>query len=107
RATSPTSGGRVYVRRMSDLFDESPAGNAQAYSVSELAFALRRTLEEAYGFVRLRGEISKVTNHASGHIYLTLKDDKASLDAVVWRMQARLLNVKPQNGMEVVVTGRV
>ena len=54
---------------------ESPtdaAGNAKPYSVSELAFALKRTLEDAYGFVRLRGELSKVTHHSNGHVYLTL-----------------------------------
>ena len=53
------------------LADTSPpADNAPAYSVSELAFALKRTLEDAYGFVRLRGELSKVTLHANGHVYL-------------------------------------
>ena len=52
-----------------------PLGNSPAYSVSELAGALKRTLEDAYGFVRLKGEISKITRHASGHVYLTLKDD--------------------------------
>jgi exodeoxyribonuclease VII large subunit len=83
------------------------ADNAPPYSVSELAFALKRTLEEAYGFVRLRGEISKVTRHASGHIYLTLKDDKASIDGVVWRSNAFGLAYQPANGLEVVVTGRI
>ncbi|HXQ46517.1 MAG TPA: exodeoxyribonuclease VII large subunit, partial [Caulobacteraceae bacterium] len=83
------------------------ADNAPPYSVSELAFALKRTLEEAYGFVRLRGEISKVTRHASGHIYLTLKDDKASIDGVVWRSNAFGLAYQPENGLEVIVTGRI
>ncbi len=82
-------------------------GNAQAYSVSELAFALKRTIEDAYGFVRLRGEISKVTRHASGHIYLTLKDERASIDGVVWKGSVRGLGVPPQTGLEVVVTGRI
>ncbi|HET9159332.1 MAG TPA: exodeoxyribonuclease VII large subunit, partial [Caulobacteraceae bacterium] len=61
------------------LETESPSlvdDNAKAYSVSELAFALKRTLEDAYGFVRLRGELSKVTHHSNGHVYLTLKDDR-------------------------------
>ena len=81
--------------------------NAPAYSVSELAFALKRTLEEAYGFVRLRGELSKITRHASGHVYLTLKDDRASIDGVVWKGQVRALACQPQQGMEVIVTGRI
>ena len=85
----------------------APADNAAPYSVSELAFALKRTLEDAYGFVRLRGEISKVTRHASGHVYLTLKDDKACLDAVVWKGTVRGLKVQPEHGLEVIATGRI
>jgi exodeoxyribonuclease VII large subunit len=81
--------------------------NAQAYSVSELAFALKRTLEDAYGFVRVRGELSKVTFHGNGHVYLDLKDDRASLSGVIWRTQVPRLAVKPQTGLEVVVTGRI
>jgi exodeoxyribonuclease VII large subunit len=83
------------------------AGNAAAYSVSELAFALKRTLEDAYGHVRLRGELSKVTRHASGHVYLTLKDDKAAIDGVVWKGQVRGLACQPEQGLEVIVTGRI
>jgi len=86
---------------------DAPTSNAQAYSVSELAFALKRTLEDAYGFVRLRGELSKVTHHASGHVYLTLKDEKAALDGVVWKGQVRGLGVRPEQGLEVIVTGRI
>jgi exodeoxyribonuclease VII large subunit len=81
--------------------------NAAAYSVSELAFALKRTLETTYGFVRLRGELSKVTFHGNGHVYLDLKDDKASISGVIWKGQARGLAVRPQTGLEVIVTGRI
>ena len=84
-----------------------PGGNAEPYSVSELAFALKRTLETTYGFVRLRGELSKVTHHASGHVYLTLKDDKAAIDGVVWKGQVRALQCRPEQGLEVIVTGRI
>jgi exodeoxyribonuclease VII large subunit len=84
-----------------------PQGNAKAYSVSELAFALKRTLEDRYGFVRLRGELSKVTRHSSGHCYLSLKDDKACIDGVVWKGQVRGLQVQPEQGLEVIVTGRI
>lgn len=87
--------------------DPAPDSNAQAYSVSELAFALKRTLEDAYGFVRLRGELSKVTHHSSGHVYLTLKDEKAALDGVVWKGSVRNLGIRPEQGMEVIVTGRI
>jgi exodeoxyribonuclease VII large subunit len=84
-----------------------PDGNAKAYSVSELAFALKRTLEETYGYVRLRGELSKVTRHSSGHCYLTIKDDRAAIDGVVWKGQVRNLTCQPQQGMEVIVTGKI
>ena len=83
------------------------ASNAPAFSVSELAFALKRTLEDAFGHVRMRGEISKVTRHASGHVYLTLKDDKAAIDAVIWKGSVRGLKAQPEQGLEVIVTGRI
>jgi exodeoxyribonuclease VII large subunit len=82
-------------------------GNAKPYSVSELAFALKRTLEDAYGFVRVRAELSKVTRHASGHVYLTLKDERASIDGVVWKGQVRGLQCQPEQGLEVIVTGKI
>ena len=81
--------------------------NAQAYTVSELAFALKRTIEDAYGFVRLRGELSKVTFHANGHVYLDIKDERASISGVIWRTQVPMLAVKPQTGLEVIVTGKI
>ncbi|MBU1376813.1 MAG: exodeoxyribonuclease VII large subunit [Alphaproteobacteria bacterium] len=82
-------------------------GNAKAYSVSELAFALKRTLEDAYGFVRLRGELSKVTHHSNGHVYLTIKDERAAIDGVVWKGSVRGLGVRPEQGLEVIVTGKI
>ena len=88
--------------------DSTPgASNAAAYSVSELAGALKRTLETAYDHVRLRGEISKVTRHASGHVYLTLKDDKAAIDGVIWKGNVSRLQTQPDYGLEVIVTGRI
>jgi exodeoxyribonuclease VII large subunit len=101
-----------YLPAMTDVAPESettPAedGNAKPYSVSELAFALKRTLEDAYGFVRLRGEISKVTNHSNGHVYLTLKDERAAIDGVVWKGQVRGLSIRPEQGLEVIVTGKI
>src|SRR3712207_2775701 len=93
---------------MTDIAPEAEAsGNARPYSVSELAFALKRTLEDAYGFVRLRGELSKVTHHSNGHVYLTLKDERAAIDGVVWKGSVRGLSVRPEQGLEVVVTGKI
>ena len=84
-----------------------PMANDQAYSVSELAFALKRTIEDRFGFVRLRGELSKVTFHSNGHVYLDIKDERASISGVIWKTQVRTLAVKPQTGLEVIVTGKI
>jgi exodeoxyribonuclease VII large subunit len=92
---------------MTDAPTAESASNLQAYSVSELAFALKRTIEDAFGFVRVRGELSKVTFHANGHVYLDIKDERASISGVIWRTQAPKLAVKPQTGLEVIVTGRI
>ena len=92
---------------MSDLAPAEADGNARPYSVSELAFALKRTLEDAYGFVRLRGELSKVTHHSNGHVYLTIKDERAAIDGVVWKGSVRNLSIRPEQGLEVVVTGKI
>ncbi|MDB5441298.1 MAG: exodeoxyribonuclease large subunit [Caulobacteraceae bacterium] len=88
------------------MSDEAPT-NAPPYSVSDLAAALKRTIEDAFGHVRLRAEISKVTRHASGHVYLTLKDERASIDGVIWRGTVSRLAVQPEQGLEVVVTGKI
>ncbi|HEY0303043.1 MAG TPA: exodeoxyribonuclease VII large subunit, partial [Rhizomicrobium sp.] len=84
-----------------------PVPNLPEFSVSELSFALKRTVEDAFPFVRVRGEVSKVTFQSSGHVYFDLKDDKAVLNAVCWRGTAQRLKVKPQQGLEVVCTGRI
>ena len=92
---------------MTDVVAESTDSNAKPYSVSELAFALKRTLEDAYGFVRLRAELSKVTHHGNGHVYLTLKDERAAIDGVVWKGSVKNLSVRPEQGLEVIVTGKI
>jgi exodeoxyribonuclease VII large subunit len=85
----------------------APRDNNPPLSISELSQALKRTLEDRFGHVRLRGEISKVNRHASGHIYLTLKDDRSAIDGVVWKGSARGLGVQPETGLEVIVTGKI
>ena len=89
-------------------FPAAPArANLPEYTVSELSAALRRTIEQGFSYVRVRGEISGWKRHASGHCYLALKDADAVLDAVCWRMTALRLPLKPEDGMEVVCTGRL
>ncbi len=89
------------------LATEAPGDNAPAQSVSELAFALKRTVEDAFGLVRVRGEISGFKRHGSGHCYFTLKDDKACIDAVIWKGSAAALRFVPEDGIEVVATGKL
>ncbi|MGQ0485689.1 MAG: exodeoxyribonuclease VII large subunit [Hyphomicrobiales bacterium] len=82
--------------------------NIGEYSVSELSHALKRTLEDAFGHVRVRGEISGYRGpHSSGHCYFSLKDAGARLDAVIWRGNFNRLRSKIQEGLEVVATGRI
>ena len=81
--------------------------NAPELTVSELSASLKRTVEDAYGYVRVRGELGNVKYHSSGHVYLDLKDDKACLAGVVWRTSATRIKVKLEAGLEVVVTGRI
>jgi exodeoxyribonuclease VII large subunit len=81
--------------------------NSPALSVSELSGALKRTIESAFGQVRVRGEISGFKRHGSGHCYFTLKDENACIDAVIWRGNAAALAFLPEDGAEVIATGKL
>jgi exodeoxyribonuclease VII large subunit len=84
------------------------AANTLEYTVSEISNAVRRTVEDAFGYVRVRGEISGYRGpHSSGHAYFSLKDDKARIEAVIWRMTFARLRFKPEEGLEVIVTGKI
>lgn len=84
------------------------AHNLVEYSVSEISGAIKRVVEDAFGQVRLRGELSGYRGpHSSGHCYFTLKDDKAAISAVMWRGSFQKLQFKPEDGLEVIVQGRV
>jgi exodeoxyribonuclease VII large subunit len=85
----------------------SQVSNLPTLSVGELSNALKRTIEQAYGYVRVRGEISGCKRHGSGHVYLGLKDPDAVLDAVIWRGTASRLDLRPEDGLEVICTGRL
>jgi exodeoxyribonuclease VII large subunit len=86
---------------------EPVRANLPEFSVTELSAALKRTVEDAFPFVRVRGEISGLKFHSSGHVYFDLKDEKAVLNAVIWKGTVRGLKVRPEAGLEVVCTGRV
>lgn len=82
--------------------------NAPEFTVSELSSALRRTVEDAYGHVRVRGEITGFRGpHSSGHCYFALKDEGAKIEAVIWKGVHSRMRFKPQEGLEVIATGRL
>lgn len=82
--------------------------NAAEFTVSEIAQAVKRTVEDEFGHVRVRGEISGFRGqHSSGHAYFTLKDDAASIDAVIWKGNFARLSFRPEEGLEVIATGRL
>ncbi len=93
---------------MSRSPESAPMSNVAEYSVSEISGALKRTVEERFGHVRLRGEVSGYRGpHSSGHAYFSLKDDRARIDAVIWRTAFSKLAFKPEEGLEVVATGKL
>lgn len=87
---------------------DAPTSNATEWSVSELSGALKRTLEDSFGYVRLRGEVSGYRGpHSSGHVYFSLKDQNAKIDAVIWKGAFNRMRFKPEEGLEVIATGRI
>jgi len=89
------------------LANVPPGDNSPALSVGELAGSLKRLIESEFGQVRVRGEISGFKRHSSGHCYFSLKDEKACIDAVIWRGSAGALAFRPEDGAEVIATGRM
>lgn len=86
---------------------EHASSNVAEFSVTELSGALKRTLEDAFGYVRVRGEISGFKRAASGHLYFALKDERALIDGVCWRGTAGKLGFQPEDGLEVIASGRI
>jgi exodeoxyribonuclease VII large subunit len=81
--------------------------NLPELTVSELSSSLRRTIEDAFGYVRVRGELGKVSYHSNGHVYFDLKDERASIAGVIWRTTAARIKLQLEAGLEVVLTGRL
>ena len=90
------------------MAEAAPATNATEVTVTELSGALKRTIEDRFGYVRVRGEISGWRGpHSSGHCYFSLKDAAAKIDAVIWKGSYARMRVKPEEGLEVIATGKV
>ena len=96
-------------RDMSDLFEEpAEAGNnTPEFSVSEIAGAVKKTIEGAFGRVRVRGEVGRVTLARSGHLYFDIKDDRSVIAGVSWKGQVSKLAVIPEEGMEIIASGKL
>ena len=90
-----------------DLFDDIPGDNTPEFSVSEIAGTVRKLLEAEMGWVRVKGEVGRVVLARSGHLYFDLKDDKSVLSCMTWKGQVRGLDMMPEEGMEVVVEGKM
>ena len=91
-----------------EILEDPPAApNVLELSVSELSFALKQTLEDTFGYVRVRGELGRVSRPASGHVYLDLKDERAVLSGVIWKGVASRLKMQPEQGLEVIVSGKI
>lgn len=87
---------------------ETDSTNIPQITVSELSQSLKRTLEDSFGYVRVRGEVSGYRGpHSSGHVYFSLKDDTARLDAVIWRTAFARMRVRPEEGLEVIASGKI
>ncbi|MGB1235349.1 MAG: exodeoxyribonuclease VII large subunit, partial [Planktomarina sp.] len=93
---------------MMDLLDDPREGeNAHEYSVSEISTAVKRSLEAEFGRIRVKGEVGRVVKARSGHMYFDVKDDRNNLACTTWKGQVARLSVVPEEGMEVVVTGKI
>ena len=90
-----------------DLLDDTPPGNQPEYTVSELSAAVKRVIEGEFGLIRVRGEVGRVSRPASGHLYFDIKDDRNVIAAISWKGQVAKMQVRPEEGMEVVATGRM
>jgi exodeoxyribonuclease VII large subunit len=90
---------------MDDL--RAPVTNVPEYTVSEISGAVKRSLEGGFGRVRVRGELTELKRYPSGHIYFSLKDEGAKLAGIVWKSQVGRLGMAPENGVEVIATGRL
>ncbi|MDX5592921.1 exodeoxyribonuclease VII large subunit [Pseudovibrio sp. SPO723] len=85
----------------------SEQSNVAEFSVSEVSNAIKRTIEDSFDYVRVRGELGRVSRPASGHVYLDLKDDRSVLAGIIWKGNAARLKVQPEQGLEVIATGKV
>lgn len=90
-----------------DLIEDMATGNTPEFTVSELSGVIKRFIEGEFAHVRIRGELGRISRPSSGHVYMDLKDDRSVIAGVMWKGTASRLTLRPEEGMEVVVTGRL
>ncbi len=100
-------GTKLDTESLTWMSDDWPSNTLPEYSVSELSTALKRSVEDQFGYVRVRAELSGVKLAASGHMYFALKDDKSVLDGVSWRGSVQKLSFRPEDGLEVICSGKL
>ena len=81
--------------------------NSLEYTVSELSTSIKRIIEDNFDYIRLKAEVGRVSKPKSGHIYLDLKDDTSVISGIIWKGSVNKLNILPEEGLEVVCTGKV
>ena len=81
--------------------------NLHVWNVSELSNSVKDAIEERYDYIRVKGEVSKPNFASSGHVYFSLKDDKSLLNAIIWKYNLFNISLKPEEGLEVICTGRL
>jgi len=89
------------------MSDSPPRANTPEFTVTELSGAIKRTLEDSFGRIRVRGEITEAKTYPSGHTYFSLKDEGGKIRAVIWKFAAARAGLKPENGIEVIATGKI
>ena len=98
---------QLFEDTASDPSATPSGGNVPEFSVSELSGAVKRVIEGEFGRVRVRGEVGRVSRPASGHMYFDLKDDRSVVAAISWKGQVAKMQIHPEEGMEVVVSGHM
>ncbi len=104
---SPVDNGTNYDEVGGLVARSRPGDNSEPLTITEISARLKRVVESGFGFVRLRGELSGVKRAASGHFYCALKDEGAVIDGVMWRGNAQRLSFVPEDGVEVVASGKL
>ena len=88
-------------------FEHKDISNYPVYSVTEFSYSIKKIVESSFSYVKIRGEIFRPSFPSSGHVYFTLKDNDSSLSAIIWKYNLSKLKIKPEEGMDVICSGKI